>query len=88
MQMKTPFFCRNFDSQSTCINNSMALTVTQQEYKLQKFCPYVARCTNECAKEKEKNTTLAIYVSCGISSNHGALLATMGDYLWNDILLL
>ena len=31
-------------------------------------------------KEEEKNMTIsAIY--------HGVLLATMGDYLWNDILL-
>ena len=42
-------------------------------------------CANKVAKEeeekeKEKNTTtLAIY--------HGTLLATMGDYLLNDILL-
>ena len=44
--------------------------------------PHAARSANEDAKEeKEKNTTrLAIY--------HGALLATMGDYLLNNILIL
>ena len=80
------FFCRNFNSQRTCISNSMALTLTQPEiYKLRKFWPYVAHCANKYAKKKEKEekeknmTTSAIY--------HGALLATVSDYLQKDILL-
>ena len=58
----------------------MALTLT---YKLRKFKPYAAHCVNEYVKEKEEKennmTTLVIY--------HWVLLVTMGDHLWNDILL-
>ena len=44
------------------------------------FWPYVASCANEvCKGEGEEYDNLAVY--------NEALLATMGDYLWNDILL-
>ena len=75
------FFCRNFSSQRTYVSHSTALTVTQPRYKLRNFWPYdAACCANEYEKEKKNMITLAIY--------HGVLLATMGDYLQYNILLL
>ena len=71
--------CRNFNSQGTCVGNSKALTLTQPKMKLQIFWPYAPCCANEYAKEEENTTTLTI---C-----HGTLLATICDYLQNDILL-
>ena len=58
-------------------------TIHNQGYKLRKFWPYAPCCANEVVKEKKKKerntTTLAMY--------YETLLATMGDYLWNNILL-
>ena len=79
--MQTGRPCRYISSQRTCASNFMVLTLNISSEKSD--CMHVVWHANgyvkkEKEEEKEKNMTiLAIY--------HGALLATMGYYLWNDI---
>ena len=49
--------------------------------KLRKLWPYVAPCANEYAKEEKEEKNMTI-----LAINHGELLATIGDYLLNNIL--
>ena len=78
-RQRQDFFCRNYSSQRTCIGNSAILTLTQPKIQALKILAVWAHCTNEYVKEKENTTTSAIH--------QGAFLVTMGNYLWNNILL-
>ena len=70
------FLQRNFNSQRTCVANSMVLTPIQPKIQASKVSEFAPSCTNKYAKEK--NMTI-------LTKNHGKVLATTSDYLLYNI---
>ena len=52
---------RNFNSQSTCVNNSTVLTPVQPKIQALKVLEFVPFCANKYAKEKNRTVFTKFY---------------------------